>query len=179
MPVGKIDRLFQRIDTNGDGQIDRKEVTAFAKAADVDSGFLGGMKLSATVDGFMSAFDRNQDGKVSRRDLEAKGASLLPPQIADQLAKNPAGVGKVIDMYFAKTATRADGKLRLDDLQSSAERELDARGAAFSGQKAEIGAKLALHAFDEDQDGALTKQDILDVVDDVAHVAKSHKTSGA
>lgn len=71
--VSRQERMFAKIDTNGDGSVDKAELqTAF----DAIAKKTGGTALNA--DDVFSKFDTNGDGKLSASELHAGMKSLRP-----------------------------------------------------------------------------------------------------
>ena len=61
--IKEAEEAYDKLDTNGDGHIDRDELKAHAAAAGAKLG-----TADADVDAFFSTFDANNDGVVSREE---------------------------------------------------------------------------------------------------------------
>ena len=94
--------IFNRVDTNRDGSLERAEVKKFVEDAGVDSGLFGGKKVSGATDAFVDTFDGDKNGNVSWQEFQAKGQSLIPGAAKDAtpaqvLSKELAELGVVLD----------------------------------------------------------------------------------
>lgn len=74
--------MFAMIDTNGDGKLDKAEIT---KMAEMRAQQQGDPKLAAPekIDAFIKYLDGNGDGVIDKSELEAKQkarASAPPPE---------------------------------------------------------------------------------------------------
>ena len=63
--IEEAQTAYDKLDTNGDGHIDRDELIAHAKAAGAK---LGAGGSDQDVDQFFQTFDSNQDGVVSKEE---------------------------------------------------------------------------------------------------------------
>jgi Ca2+-binding EF-hand superfamily protein len=143
----RLERLFDRVDANGDGKLDKKEVAQMQAILRRQLGLEAEKKpanpqqVERIVANLLQRMDTNKDGKISRD--EAKGP----------LAKN-----------FDLLDTNKDGYLDKAELRRAAERML-AAGAGGPGQGAtppNIPAKPVpdFDALDHNADGRLTRDEL-------------------
>ena len=74
---------YSKLDTNGDGVIDRDELKAMAKEAGQS---LTGGQMEAKIDEFLSTFDQNNDGVVSKQEWLDFFGNLFDAVIAQGLS---------------------------------------------------------------------------------------------
>lgn len=166
MPVTlpTVRSVFNRVDTSGDNAISRDEVESFVRAAGVGSGFLGGSKVSAAVDGFMDKFAQGGQDTVSYAQFAARAQALIPGAARNATA---AQIQANANKLFKDADANDDGDITEGELVDAVKKELDARGAFMAGTKAEVGAKLAMHMLDADGAGRVSKAQIMGLADDV------------
>ena len=88
--------IFNRVDVNRDGSLDRAEVKKFVEDADVGSGLFGGKKVNGATDAFVDAFDGNKDGRVGWEESEIKAnanTELFTADASDKQSGATYGVG--------------------------------------------------------------------------------------
>ena len=74
---------YAKLDTNGDGVIDRDELKAMAKEAGQN---LTGGQMEAKIDEFLNTFDSNNDGVVSKQEWLDFFGNLFDAVIAQGLS---------------------------------------------------------------------------------------------
>ncbi|MGH6651816.1 MAG: EF-hand domain-containing protein [Sphingopyxis sp.] len=80
-PAPDGDALFARMDANGDGKIDKAELTKAAEARAAKKGDAAPVD-SAKIDEMIKRIDTNGDGAVDKAEMDAmrKAAASAPPQ---------------------------------------------------------------------------------------------------
>lgn len=137
MSAGRIgappggDRMFQRLDSSGDGKLDDQELSAFAQKISERTG------QSVSVAELKQKLDTDGDGKVSQQEL-AKGRPPPPPfgqsqfmgpgegtplsqealQAMAQHASERSGQTVSVEDLLAKLDQNGDGQLTGDELRS-------------------------------------------------------------
>ncbi|MCC7070738.1 MAG: hypothetical protein IT383_05410 [Deltaproteobacteria bacterium] len=171
MPV-TLRQLFARIAGTA-SSISTARVESFLSDAGVGSGFLGGTKVSLAASKFMDKFDASS-GTLSWDSFCKKGMSLLPPGLAAKA--DAATVSAEVDKLYTQLDPNDRG-LSVAELSKHIEDELVRRGKSFAGTQAEIGAKVLLHALDDNGDHRLQRAEVrgfaLDVVSQVANGQRS------
>jgi Ca2+-binding EF-hand superfamily protein len=97
-----IDRIFSKLDSNGDGSIDKSELTSFVQSAQAPG------DTSVDVDKIFSTLDADGDGSVTKQDF-GDAARRLHDQLQGQSRS---------DKLFAKIDTNGDGAIGADELTS-------------------------------------------------------------
>ncbi len=160
-------QLFTRI-AGAAAAITKPRVETFLSDACVGSGLFGGTKVTMAASKFMDKFDA-ATGTLSWDAFCKKGLSLLPPGIAAQA--DAKTVTAEVDKLFNQLDPKDQG-LSVAELSKHIEDELVRRGKSFAGTQAEIGAKVLLHALDDNGDHRLQRAEVrgfaLDVVAQVA-----------
>ena len=167
--------IFNRVDVNRDGSLDRAEVKKFVEDADVGSGLFGGKKVNGATDAFVDAFDGNKDGRVGWEEFQAKGQSLIPGAAKDA---TPAQVQEAADKLVARADTNGDGNVTRDELKGIIEPELEKANVSMAGTKAEIGAKLGVAMLDADGNGSISRGEVDSLAKDVAAQLALARTRG-
>ena len=157
--------IFNRVDTNRDGSLERAEVKKFVEDAGVDSGLFGGKKVSGATDAFVDTFDGDKNGNVSWQEFQAKGQSLIPGAAKDA---TPAQVQEAADKLVSRADANGDATVSRDELKNLIEPELEKAGVGMAGTKAEIGAKLGVAMLDENRDGNISKAEVDSLAKDVS-----------
>ncbi|MBI1944364.1 MAG: hypothetical protein HYS27_01640 [Deltaproteobacteria bacterium] len=171
MPV-TLRQLFTRIAGTASA-ISTSRVESFLTDAGVGSGLFGGTKVSMAASKFMDKFDASS-GTLSWDAFCKKGMSLLPPGLAAKA--DAATVTAEVDKLFSQLDPRDRG-VTVDELSKHIEDELTRRGKSFAGTQAEIGAKVLLHALDENGDKRLQRSEVRGfALDVVAQVASGGRT---
>ena len=171
MPV-TLRQLFTRI-AGAAAAITTPKVETFLSDAGVGSGLFGGTKVSMAASKFMDKFDASS-GTLTWDCFCRKGLSLLPPGLAAKA--DAATVTAEVDKLFNQLDPSNRG-LTVGELSKHIEDELVRRGKSFAGTQAEIGAKVLLHALDENGDKRLQRAEVrgfaLDVVTQVSSGGRS------
>ncbi|MEW5853317.1 MAG: EF-hand domain-containing protein [Myxococcota bacterium] len=157
--------IFNRVDVNRDGALDKAEVKKFVEDAKVGEGMFAGKKVSGAVDAFMDTFDTDKNGKVGWDEFAAKGQNLIPGAAKDA---TPADVVRAADDLVTKADANHDGAVVKDELKDMIEPQLEAAGVSMSGTKADIAAKIGVHALDDNGDGKITRDETRSLATDVA-----------
>lgn len=137
-----IDQIFSKLDANGDGSIDKTELTKFVQGAQANG------DTSVDVDKIFSALDANGDGSVTKQEF-GDAARRLHDQLQSQSRS---------DKLFAKIDTNGDGTIGSDDLSSF----ISSLPASADGGV----SKLAdvLKQADSNGDGSITKSEFTTAV---------------
>jgi Ca2+-binding EF-hand superfamily protein len=115
MPSMQMHRkdLFNKVDSNGDGGIDKVEISDLAKKLAKDTG------STLSVDDIFSTYDADGDGKLSKTELDSFMRENAPPPPGGQ-----GGPGSVtdasqqcrLDDLFAQMDKNNDGSISKDEL---------------------------------------------------------------
>jgi Ca2+-binding EF-hand superfamily protein len=156
--------LFNRLDRNGDGAVNRGELKKLGQEADVDSGLLGGLKLKGAVDATLDRFDADRDDTISRAEFMAQAHTLIPAGLEIDPARARAEPGYVraqVAAYVARVSGQGpDGAIDRAALEAQIQAELDRAGTPMSGLMAEVAAKIALKTLDGNGDGGLDADEL-------------------
>jgi Ca2+-binding EF-hand superfamily protein len=98
--------LFNKIDTNGDGSIDKTEMQAVAK------------NQSSTADGLFSQMDTDEDGLISKTEAEAAMAQL-EQQMKQQGFPGMNGTPPSADDLFSSLDTNRDGTIDKSEITAA------------------------------------------------------------
>lgn len=146
------DKMFSRLDPDGDGQIDLAELTAQTQQSGKSDGHLTRMLEDLT------AADANGDGMVSKDEFAA-----MPPPPPPPGGAPPPGGGDLTDLFNQLDAD-GDGQIDLAELQSQLEN---------SESKDDFMANLVeqLTAADTDGDGMVSQTEFSQAA--MAHQAET------
>jgi hypothetical protein len=148
-----LDVLFRRI-AGSAGAIGRPQVESFLKDAGVGDGLLGGAKVSLAADAFLDKFGKKQ---LTWESFVAQGRALLPGEL--QKSADRATVEREIDKLFS--ALDKDGRgISMDVLTAHLKALAEAKGQSMAGAKADVGAKILMHALDDNGDRRLQKDEL-------------------
>merc|ERR1712014_546456 len=70
---------FQKLDLNGDGNVDKDELRQIAMQAELGVGNIDASEREAKIADFFQTFDANGDGKVQLSEWEAFFGNLFDP----------------------------------------------------------------------------------------------------
>lgn len=157
-----VRQLFSRI-TGAERALTHDNVKRFVEDAGVESGFFidrAGMAASAVMDKFDDG-----SGTVSWERFRGKAIALVPPGLFDKL--DIGALAKQLDAQWSLLDPKNSGSISTSALAAHLERELDRRGQSFAGEKADAGAKILVHALDENQNKRLERTELEGFLRDV------------
>lgn len=154
-----VQSLFDKIDSNGDGDVTRSETVSALKKAGINGFF--GIEANMAADAFMDAADTDGNGKVAIAELET--------QLKGALAGSAEGrpVTELAEEWFGGADSSGDGKLTRGELEDDLEGRLSDAGQSMAGKKAEIGAKAAIYLIDTDGDGKASLDEVMSLAEDI------------
>jgi hypothetical protein len=150
-----LDGLFRKI-AGASGAITRPQVERFLEDAGVGDGWFGGTKVGLAADAFFDKF-QTSSGNLTWDAFMKRGHQLLPANLAAKADK--ATVEHEIDKLYA-TLDRDGRGITLDALTCHLTALAEAKGQMMAGTKAELGAKILMHALDDNGDRRLQKDEL-------------------
>ncbi len=118
--------LFNKVDSNTDGVIDKVEISDLAKKLSEDTG------TSLNVDDIFSTYDADGDGKLSQTELDSFMRENAPPPPGGHGrgpdSVNDASQQSVLDDLFAKVDEDSDGSISKDELSDLVKKLLEDLG---------------------------------------------------
>lgn len=163
--------VFDRIDRNQDGELDRGELKQLGKEAEVGTGLLGGLKLKGAVDATMDSFDQDGDGKITLEEFLREAKILLPAGLEidpDKARAEPDHVRERVASYLdLLTGNNPDAGIDRAALERKIKTELDKDGVLLSGLMAEVAAKIGMKTLDGDGDGRIDQEELESFAADV------------
>jgi hypothetical protein len=153
------------MDTGRDGQVNKGEMRKFVEDAGVSGWF--GKVPSAATDAMMDKFDTDKNGNISWDEFASRADTLIPggtpggPVSQQALEERAAAFGRRAD-------TNGDNAASKKEIEAALLPELEQAKASHAGTKAEVGAQLAVHMFDEDKDGKVSQVELKALATDVA-----------
>lgn len=133
------ERMFARLDSNGDGQIDANELAAMTESGDQG-------KMPDDLAQRLKEADADGDGVITREEFEAMAPPEKPAMMFDQ-----ATVAQMREQMFSGLDTNGDGQIDAEELAALAE----------NGDQSGIPDDLAEHLkeADSDGDGVITREE--------------------
>lgn len=132
-------RMFSKIDTNGDGKHDKDELAAMAA-----NGTQGGL----SVDEILGKYDTDGDGSISEAEFqEGTGAEPAGPPPLPPLATNSTSTADFIQQLFKKNDTDSDGEVDADELAQM----------VANGPEGGPSAEALLSELDSDGNGSISQ----------------------
>jgi hypothetical protein len=159
-------RLFDRIAGSG-GLLTKDKLHQFVEDAGVSDSFLM-PKATLAAGAFMDKFD-DGSGSVSWDRFRKRGVALVPPGLMKEV--DAERVAHEIDARWSEIDPKGRGAVDVGSLSNFIEAQLAARGQMFAGTKADAGAKVLLHALDDNGDHLLQKDELKGFLLDVAREA--------
>jgi Ca2+-binding EF-hand superfamily protein len=115
--------LFNKVDSNGDGGIDKVEISDLAKKLSEDTG------TTLNVDDIFSTYDADGDGKLSKTELDSFMRENAPPPPGGQGhgpgSVNDASQQSRLNDLFAKVDKNSDGSISKDELSALVKKLLE------------------------------------------------------
>ena len=163
-----VQSIFSRIDTRPDGALTRDEVKSMVEKAKVGGGIFGGIKVNQATDAFMEQLDANKDGKIDLGEVTGKMKDLVLALGQQTPPGQPVPtVPEVAMEWFQRADTSGDGKLSQAEIKAPIKKALEDAGQSMADTKADIAAKIGLYLLDEDKSGAVSKDEVLSLAQDV------------
>jgi Ca2+-binding EF-hand superfamily protein len=134
--------LFEKLDSNGDGVLDKTELGSFAEKISEMTG------QSADVDQILAKLDADEDGLVSQEEFKAGRPKGPPPGMMGMMH----GMQRHRGNLFEKLDSNGDGVLDKTELSSFAEKISE-----MTGQSADVDQILA--KLDADEDGLVSQEE--------------------
>src|SRR4051794_15101491 len=103
--------IFNRMDSNRDGSVDRAEAKTFVEAAGVTS------HVDSAVGTFMDSFDPGRTGRVSWDQFASRAGALIPGTAAG------ADMRSAANDLLRKVDTNHDGAMDRQEIQSSVKKD--------------------------------------------------------
>lgn len=131
--------------------------------AGVEEGFFidkAGMAADAVMDKF-----GGKGSKVPWEHFRTQAVALVPPGFLDTL--DGKSLMAQLDKQWSRLDPKGTGSVGLGALASFLEAELDKRGQSWASDKAEAGARILIHALDENQNAHLERHEIAGFLQDV------------
>lgn len=153
--------------------ITHEHVVKFVKQAGVSDGLII-KSASLTAKGFMDTFG-DGSGAVSWDRFQAKGLEMLPGA-AKELT--PESASAEIEKRWSEIDTQSKGAVSVGELKKFIEKTMSDRGVKFAGMKADVAAKLLMHALDvAPRDTLLQKEELKAFFVDAVNEAKAAAAS--
>ena len=161
-----FDRLFERMDRDGDGSVSKNEVKKHLKNAGVKAGPFGVVHSKAS-EAFIDNLDKDKNEAVSWNEFQGVAKDLMPAHI-----KNADGR---IDPELANSAYKEldanqDGSVSKDELRTATYNQLP-ENQSYRSRIAEVAAKLGIDALDTDRNGAIERPEFDEAVQHASDLA--------
>ena len=125
-------------------------------------------KASLAAGAFMDKFD-DGSGAVSWDRFRTRCVALVPPGLMKEV--DAERIATEVESRWNEIDPHGRGAVDVDTLARFIESQLSSRGQMFAGTKAEAGARVLLHALDDNGDRLLQKDELKGFLLDVAREA--------
>ena len=161
-----FDRLFERMDRDGDGSVSKNEVKKHLKDAGVKAGPFG-MVHSKASEAFIDNLDKDKNEAVSWSEFQGVAKDLMPAHI-----KNTDGRidPELANSAFKELDANQDGSVSKDELRTATYNQLP-ENQSYRSRIAEVAAKLGIDALDTDRDGAIERSEFDEAVQHASDLA--------
>jgi Ca2+-binding EF-hand superfamily protein len=153
------DDMFSKIDSNGDGKIDKAEFSDLAKKMSEMSG------SSINADDAFTKYDANKDGTLSKDELSSFMKDNAPaPSDGMSGAMGQTGMQgsqSMFDKMFSKIDSSGDGKVDKTEFSAMTKKMSEMSGSS-------INADEAFSKYDANKDGTLSKDELTSFMKDNA-----------
>jgi hypothetical protein len=162
--------LFDRIDRDQSGSIERKDLETHLSDLGIGGGLLGGSILKKAVNAVLTKLDADGDGSITWQEFVVGGKHLLPPGLLDPSGKLDANLAAPVFASIAGSSPLAG----VPAVQAFVAHKLKGTPMSLlSGTISEGAAKVAVDALDGDGDGGFSHQDLVALIQDInAELAK-------
>ena len=166
------DDMFKKIDSSGDGKIDKTEFSDLAKKMSEMSG------SSINADDAFTKYDANKDGTLSKDELSSFMKDNAPaPSDGMSGAMGQTGTQgsqSMFDDLFSKIDSSGDGKIDKTEFTAMTKKMSEMSGSS-------INADEAFSKYDANKDGTLSKDELTSFMKDNAPAPPSgvEKSGGA
>ncbi|MBI2472390.1 MAG: EF-hand domain-containing protein [Planctomycetes bacterium] len=163
------DELFNKIDSSGDGSLDKTEFSAFAQKLAEKSG------NTLNAEDVFSTYDADGDGALSKDEVDSFMKDNAPPPPSSGIGgytavKNTRSKQQHQDDLFNKIDSSGDGGIDKSEFESFAEKISERTGNS-------IDAEEVFSTYDEDGDGSLSKDEVENFMKDNAPPPPSDRYS--
>ncbi len=164
--AGPIGRVFNRIAGKADNNTDpagmaftRDQLRAYLdqRIGLAEGEFFRGTKLDGVADALVQRLDKDRDGGVTWEEFQAfEEQTLAAIAPGAQRGDDPAAVSAAATRRFGQMDSSRDGRVNMGELQTGTAAALPA-GTEHKDLVAQLGARIALDAADQDEQGKAVK----------------------
>lgn len=144
------EKMFKAMDTNGDGKVDKNEMSAFQKNQQAN-----GMQGGPSVDEIFKKSDSNSDGGITLQEMQDSMAKIAQQMMQSQASPSASGgadsnsSSDLKDKVFKTGDQNGDGSISKDELSK----------LLSNSSQSNTTADDLMNALDTNKDGSISKSE--------------------
>ena len=159
------EKMFKAMDTNGDGKVDKNELSAFQKTQQAN-----GKQGGPSVDEIFKKSDTNSDGGITLQEMQDSMAKIAQQMMQGQAPPSASGgtdsnfSSGLKDKVFKSADLNGDGSISKDELSK----------LLGNSSQSNTTADALMNALDTNKDGSISKSESDAAIDKVGQQRHVH-----